>query len=750
MAGTTLTKSVSLRIVANAGTAKATLDDISQKANSINGKTSSIKINVTGAGIAKADMDEITAKADALGIKNIRFNFKSDTSTARTDIDKTDRSIRQVGRSTAMAIMGITGFGDVATLTSKDSSSFAKTLAALDFATGVLEPTLAGVIVTTMTLGSGFLAAGVGAGVFGLAVKGTVTDVENANQAGVKLKGSMGELQREMTHAQTEWSRWIGSSASGVADVLTPALKLLPAVLADASLFLEPIESALQNIIIQVKAALDSPFWKSTILEWAATSGPLLEDIADAIGNIVHGLAGVLTTFMPMSTSMGAALDKITAKFAKWGETLGSHSGFQSLMAMFKTEAPLAMKALENLAGTLLGVGKAMSGLTGIGNSKQLLEVIDTLSGWTNKLANSNPELVRTILYTLSFGDALKRVGNMAHGIGEIARPFKDVHSALSGLSAGLRGVEVAEDASNLKWAKFGTTLAHPLETLKKLATSLKILRTATVEDTAAQEGLDVAMEANPIGIVIAVVVALVAVIVILTMKSKAFRDFWKAAWQDIKNWTSDTISFLHADWSAFVNDFVKGGHAIESGWNAVVRNLKQIGQNAINFLVLLFWGLPVKIVSALSSLGSRLYSVGYNAVMGLWRGISSMIGFVVGQVENFASKISGAFSKVLGMFSPSRVFMQHGRNIALGLVQGMTGMLSTVEGASTGLGAAVGRGFNVQAPRATGTRGAAGAPSITVNINGVVGDAGAAGRQIVQAINTYLRQTGQGELANA
>ena len=57
----TTTKSVKLRIVADAGTAQATLDDIASKADSIDGKTSSLRVNINS-GTTKADLDAISAE----------------------------------------------------------------------------------------------------------------------------------------------------------------------------------------------------------------------------------------------------------------------------------------------------------------------------------------------------------------------------------------------------------------------------------------------------------------------------------------------------------------------------------------------------------------------------------------------------------------------------------------------------------------------------------------------------------------
>lgn len=68
---------------------------------------------------------------------------------------------------------------------------------------------------------------------------------------------------------------------------------------------------------------------------------------------------------------------------------------------------------------------------------------------------------------------------------------------------------------------------------------------TITGSCTVAQNLLNAAMLANPVGLVIAGIAALVAIFIVLWNKCEGFRDFWKGLWDGIKSATSTVVNAL-------------------------------------------------------------------------------------------------------------------------------------------------------------------------------------------------------------
>jgi phage-related protein len=100
------------------------------------------------------------------------------------------------------------------------------------------------------------------------------------------------------------------------------------------------------------------------------------------------------------------------------------------------------------------------------------------------------------------------------------------------------------------------------------------------------------------------------------------------------------------------------------------------------------FWiGLPGKIWDALGDLWEKFKSAGKNIVNGIWRGISdTWDGFVKWVEHAFKSSFVGKILGWLGITSPSSVFAGIGKNVVLGLQQGITNGVPLIEDAATKL----------------------------------------------------------------
>jgi predicted permease len=142
------------------------------------------------------------------------------------------------------------------------------------------------------------------------------------------------------------------------------------------------------------------------------------------------------------------------------------------------------------------------------------------------------------------------------------------------------------------------------------------------------------------------------------------------------------------------------------------------------------------------------MFSIGVNIVEGLWNGIESLAGWVVNQVENWASDISHAFSHVLSIFSPSKVFYGHGQNIALGVANGITDNASIAISAVKNLGSSVSSAFvssiGKTATSSAGAGGGGGQTTNNFNITGFVTNPDQIARQIAQMLNDYQRHNGK------
>ena len=124
-------------------------------------------------------------------------------------------------------------------------------------------------------------------------------------------------------------------------------------------------------------------------------------------------------------------------------------------------------------------------------------------------------------------------------------------------------------------------------------------------------------------------------------------------------------------------------GQFFADTWNNVVSGVSSMIGDVVNF----FGGLVGKITGAIGNAGSALFSVGVNIIQGLINGIGSMMGAIGRAVISIVPEaIRGPFEQLLGIHSPSRVFLGYGVNIGQGLINGIDGMSGKIESAVTGM----------------------------------------------------------------
>lgn len=100
---------------------------------------------------------------------------------------------------------------------------------------------------------------------------------------------------------------------------------------------------------------------------------------------------------------------------------------------------------------------------------------------------------------------------------------------------------------------------------------------------------------------------------------------------------------------------------------------IKTIVSNAINNVVKTIQGLKSRAQSAVSGAATWLVNAGKDAIRGLIRGMSSLLGQVRAKAAEIADTVTGAVSDALGISSPSKVMERLAKFIGDGLVKGLT-----------------------------------------------------------------------------
>ncbi len=174
---------------------------------------------------------------------------------------------------------------------------------------------------------------------------------------------------------------------------------------------------------------------------------------------------------------------------------------------------------------------------------------------------------------------------------------------------------------------------------------------------------------ANPIGLVVTAVVALVAGFIYLWNTSEDFRQFWIDLWNSIVELVTNVVTgiseFLIQAWT----DITTG---VQNAWNAISQFFSDIW-NAISTTV-------TTILTGISNFLSTTWNAITTSVQNVWNGISNIISSILNSIRNTFSSIWNAISSLVSsIFNSIRNNISTNINSALSIV---TSVLNNIRNA--------------------------------------------------------------------
>ena len=284
----------------------------------------------------------------------------------------------------------------------------------------------------------------------------------------IAVKGTPGPVRQfaaSVTAAKNTYTGWADSLAKPVLAPLSGMLKLVKPALTAITPLVRVAAGAFGTLVTELSAKVSAGGLTSIVSTLLPHVRTTILDLGHAAGNVAAGIWGILKAFLPVSGQITGGVVKLTAKFKEWGKSLGSGTGFQSLMTTFREETPQAVAILQNLGVVLGNVGKAMFGLSSFSNSKMLLNMLLPLSQVMASLSK-NTDLVRVALYGL----LAVKIGQQFSWVTDAWKGIVKFAAATEGATA----AEVIAAAATRAWAL--ATAALPWVALAAAVVAVAVL----------------------------------------------------------------------------------------------------------------------------------------------------------------------------------------------------------------------------------------------------------------------------------
>lgn len=522
------------------------------------------------------------------------------------------------------------------------------------------------------------------------------------------MKGDFGGLMDKQSKTLTGvLSTFRDTARNALIDGILPAL--------------QPMTDALQALIPAV-SALATGFGNSlgpALTEIATTAAPMIVDafkqLGPALGEIISGvgkllatgLGAFLATIGPIAAALAPVFNQLATvlsqQLVKIMEQIGPMlpdlaKAFADLAVALMPLIPLVVELLLAFTPLIPIFTDIVTGLTPVvsafvdfvtntdGVKTALVLLIGGFVGWTKVMKPAVGGLKTVIATTKAAKSFLSAYVATLRGQAIVATNAYGVagQTAAAKINAFIAAVKAKTLAlwSSIK-AFVAAAAARVTDTAKLIAHTA-----ATVASTIAQKAaalaskawaaaqwlLNAALNANPIGLAIAAIAALVAGFVLAYKKVGWFRD--------AVNWLWDVIKTVFKAIWEIVSRYIGGWIAI---FRTVVNGIRAFVSRVGDVVSRIYHAIADPIIN----LGERAFEWGRNIVTGLWDGIRSLIGSFTDNLSTFVEDhVAGTIAERLGISSPSKVTYEQGKMVGQGLADGINASKNVVSTASSGMAA--------------------------------------------------------------
>lgn len=395
--------------------------------------------------------------------------------------------------------------------------------------------------------------------------------------------------------------------------------------------------------------------------------------IRKIFGDAISGIVNLFAGFGDSSADMMTSLQDMMGRFKEWSSTIAENQGFQNFLSYIKENGPKVVALIGNVVTFITNLGIALAPVGAF-----MLDMINRFLEWSNSMLEAHPWIGKIVAAAVLLVGGLMALGPVA----------LLVNSLFSGVM-----LTMMQFVGRMIWTALTTSARWAWMAAQALFHAARFAAAFLI-------GM------GPVGWVIATVIALAILIIanwdkISEWTAKMWDKVWtwiQETWEKAKTATAETVkAILVAVVTYFANvvsnvrekmDAAK--RWVMSKWDeaktATATKLATLVSSVLTFFRNVVTTVKEKMVEAVKTVGEKvgempgkvlefagdMLSAGKDLVRGLIDGIKNMGKKAVEAITGVVDGVVNKAKSLLGIASPSRVFIAIGKFLSMGAAIGI------------------------------------------------------------------------------
>lgn len=384
----------------------------------------------------------------------------------------------------------------------------------------------------------------------------------------------------------------------------------------------------------------------NTTAQLAANGIKDYSGLTEALGNLNAVAGGNADTFASVASALTqtAGAGKLTTE--NWNQVANAIPGASGkLQEALKEAGAYTGDFREAMAKGEITAEEFNAAIMKLGNEPVAVEAATSVATFEGAIGNLQATIVTGLQQIISEIGTENITGFLSKLTEMVGKAIKAISTAVKWVKKNLPAVLTL--VIGLTTAYTAQVVANKVAIIAATAAE-KGMTVAQYAAATAQKALNLAMSANPIGLIIAGITALVAAFMLLWKNCEGFREFWINLWNTIKEAVAAVGEWFSNLWNNIVTWFKDIWNGVVEFFSGVWQSIAEFPANAWNAIKEI-WSFVAewfnqKVIEPIKKFFSSLFdgiskaaSDTWNAIKGVWNGVAGWFNNTVIQpVKNF------------------------------------------------------------------------------------------------------------------